>query len=841
MTVEELEILVDASIEPAINKLKKLMPQIKQTVTQAVETANKSMQNINTEQVQGKVRQVVQRMKKHFQDLKKSTENNEISIKINNKEAEKQISQLQKQIDSLNEKISSRQIKLRILQPKLDSISEQPMNKIMPERLENNQQYINLSDKETQLVEELRFYNKQLDEAKIKMSQLRQETENTATTQNKLSSFFSGFKGKIDQAKGSIGNLKGQFNQLPKITQKITNNIKNMGSKLKSGIGHVLKYAGALLGIRAVYNLLRQSASAWLSSQNSGAQQLSANIEYMKYAMGSALAPIIEYVVSLVYTLLKAIQQVAYALTGVNIFAKATASSMKSTAGSAKKAKKEMQGLADIDEIHNIQKDNGSDAGSGSGSPSPSFDLSSMDNTTNSIIDAIKKGDWYGVGAELGNKLNEAMRNIPWDKIKKGARNIASGIADFLNGFIKKTDWTLVGETLAEGINTAIEFLYTFITKFDWKEFGKSLGKFINGLFKKIDWKKVGKTFGEAIKGIFNSIASFLEEVDWADIVKDIEDFIMGVDWKGVAKAIFRAIGAAIGGLASMLVQILFDAATEINKAIDKNIEECGGNVIKGFLKGIKDNFVQPAKWIYDNIFIPFIEGFKKAFGIHSPSKVMEQQGKYVIDGFKNGLKGIWNSVKDIISNLAKNMKTKFTDAKNKVVDVFKSMKTKIKDIFQGIWNNIKNVINSILGGIEKMANGVVRGLNKVIDAMNKLKFKIPDWVPGSMGGKEFGFNIGTIGEISIPRLAKGGVLYDDTIIRAGEYSNARRNPEIIAPQNIMADTFEKVLSKYNNGNSSIYGEAELKVNGKTLARATIFDFNNEAKRLGYKPILQRG
>ena len=34
----------------------------------------------------------------------------------------------------------------------------------------------------------------------------------------------------------------------------------------------------------------------------------------------------------------------------------------------------------------------------------------------------------------------------------------------------------------------------------------------------------------------------------------------------------------------------------------------------------------------------------------------------------------------------------------------------------------------------------------------------MPDWVP-EIGGKTFGFNISTIGNISIPRLAKGGVV----------------------------------------------------------------------------------
>ena len=61
----------------------------------------------------------------------------------------------------------------------------------------------------------------------------------------------------------------------------------------------------ALFSLRGIYSVLSNCANSWLSSQNAGAKQLSANIEYMKYAMGSALAPVIQFVTNCVYQLLK--------------------------------------------------------------------------------------------------------------------------------------------------------------------------------------------------------------------------------------------------------------------------------------------------------------------------------------------------------------------------------------------------------------------------------------------------------------------------------------------------------------------------------------------------------
>ena len=252
-----------------------------------------------------------------------------------------------------------------------------------------------------------------LDVIKAKMNAIKKEINNTATSQNKLTSFFNDFCSKVKQAVSNTKGISKNLKELPKITNKINFNGLNKG--MKKGIGHVFRYAGALLSLESIYGLLSSSANAWLSSQNAGAQQLNANIEYMKYAMGSALAPVIQFVTNLVYQLMKTVQSVVYALTGVNIFANAGAKAYSNMANSAKKASKESKQLAGVhDEINNIQETNPEGGGSGAGSIRPNFDLSEVEGITSNIIDAIKNGNWYEVGEILGNKLNEAMNNIDW-------------------------------------------------------------------------------------------------------------------------------------------------------------------------------------------------------------------------------------------------------------------------------------------------------------------------------------------------------------------------------------------------------------------------------------------
>lgn len=872
MTVEEIEIIVTAKVEEALKEFQKIVPTIKKQMDQTQNAFSK----INTKEMKNKVQQAVFFIKKKLQEIRKSSANNELAIKVNNKDAQKQISQIQKQIDSLQEKINARKIKLDIITPKLDKMANEPMNKVNPERLENNKQYINLSDKEEVLVKEIQYYNKQLSEAKSKMSQLRQQISQTATTQNKLSSFFEAFKQKIEQVRPSMSSIKNSFKGLPKITQNITNNIKGMGTGLRQGIGNVMKYAMALFSLRSIYSVLSGCANTWLSSQNAGAKQLSANIEYMKYAMGSALAPVIQFVTNLVYQLMKAIQSVAYALTGVNIFAKASASSYANMAGNAKKAKEETKQLAGVhDEINNISDSNNSDSGSG-GTTAPSFDLSKVDN---SIIDVIKNGNWYEVGATIGEKLNDAMNSIPWDKIQNTAKKIGTNIAQFLNGFIATTDWKQVGNTIAQGINTAIYLVQSFVHTFNWSGLGSAVANAINGFFKNTNWGALGDTISTGIKGALNGITTFFKDFDWSFIVQGLIDFCKNIDWNGIVDSMFEMLGSAFASfvnLGMILGEKINEAIDEAGNFFSEKIKECGGNVVEGIFKGIIEALGNLGQWIIDHIFTPFIEGFKNVFGIHSPSTVMAELGTYIIQGLLDGIsslvdsiKRIWenikqtaisifNSVKDNISNIfnntknvasniwnniTSNIRNAVSNIKNGIVQNFQNAYNSIQNIFSnigsffsGVWSRIRNTFsslgtsigNAISGAVKSGINGVISLIERTINSAIRLingGIRLINLIPGVY--------VGSINTLSLPRLAKGGVLTEATTVIAGEYSGAKTNPEIVTPQNIMRDTFEDVLSNYsgNSDDRPIY--LTINVGNQQLGQILLDNLRDKKRRTG--------
>lgn len=153
----------------------------------------------------------------------------------------------------------------------------------------------------------------------------------------------------------------------------------------------------------------------------------------------------------------------------------------------------------------------------------------------------------------------------------------------------------------------------------------------------------------DTIKNIFNGAAEWIEGVDWqnlaSNIVKGISDALAKVDWAGVTQAIARFLGAAIGAVSGFLVGALKDLVSWITDKIyeithnEDGSKKTGEDIALGILNGIIGGFISIGVWIKDNIFTPFINAFKKAFGIASPAKEMEEPGEMIGLGILEGIK----------------------------------------------------------------------------------------------------------------------------------------------------------------------------------------------------------
>lgn len=131
-----------------------------------------------------------------------------------------------------------------------------------------------------------------------------------------------------------------------------------------------------------------------------------------------------------------------------------------------------------------------------------------------------------------------------------------------------------------------------------------------------------------------------------------------------------------------------------------------------------------------------------------------------------------WDTVKEKASEVWQGIKNVWAKASEwfntKVVSPIREL---FSGLGEGISNTFKGAINKIIDGI----NWLIRGLNKI-------KFDLPDWIPG-IGGKSLGINIA-----EIPKLAQGGLVSGPTLAMVGDNRNARVDPEVVTPLSKLQD-----------------------------------------------------
>lgn len=399
-----------------------------------------------------------------------------------------------------------------------------------------------------------------------------------------------------------------------------------------------------------------------------------------------------------------------------------------------------------IDELHVIQpssdsgdstnQDSGSDKYTGP-SPSAMFETSSIDKNVSDfakkVKDAWKKADFTEIGSIIGTKLKNSLDGIDWNPIQETAEKIGKSFGTFINGFVEvdglgesigntigeafntgldlansfldNTKWDEVGKFIGDGANGAVNTVnWTgighFIAQkwnaifatigeaartFDWSNFGKSLSDSLNQFISDFNWSENGARLGDLVKGLFDTLIQFLENTNWQELGNGIADFIGSIDWSGILTRLAEGIGAALGGLAALLWGLIEDAwKTTVNWWKDTAFED-GHFTIEGLFKGIADALSNIGTWIIDHIFTPFITGFKEAFGIHSPSTVMAEQGGYIMGGLLNGVTDKLQSVLDFFGDLKDKIVDKFSDVGEWFGDKFGAARKAVTDNFSDI------------------------------------------------------------------------------------------------------------------------------------------------------------
>lgn len=716
---------------------------------------------------------------------------------------------------------------------------------------------------------DIEMVRNKLEELRLKQEQVSQ----TANTQPARTQ-FTVLKEVIARVGKAAGNAflnviklagKGILNGVKKLgnsIKKMASSMLSFGKNTKGAHGSMLKMLGTSILFSSVFRAISglingfkegiKNLVQYSDEANNSMSSLKSAMTQLKNSLATAFMPLITIVtpalVSFINTLSKALTIVGAffsALSGKGTYTKAVAvqedyaESLNGTSKAADKAKKSVNSyFSGLDEIRTFTAEQNKDEEKTDGqtaiSPTDMFTEESIPTSITDFANKIKEivenlknyfknQDWEGLGEYLANGVNSALQFLynvlNWENVKEKIVPFIQGFTTTFNSFVDNIDWDLLGRTIGTGINTLINILYEFITGIDWKNLGIKFGEGLNGLVSEIDWSKAGETLGEAVKGLLDLIIGFLEETDWQQIGKAVADFLGGIDWSGIASRLFEGLGAALGGLTAFIWGLIQDAWGAVVDWWHEVAFEDGKFTLTGLLDGIWEVAKNIGKWLMENVVNPFINGFKKAFGIHSPSTVMAEMGNFIMQGLINGVKELFGDFEQIFENI-----------KNTVINVFTTVKNKVISIWNGIIGGIKKAINGIIKVINGMISGITDGINGMINALNALKFDVPDWIP-LIGGKTFGLNIGNVSAPQIPYLATGAVIPPNAPFMA-VLGDQKRGTNIEAPLDTIKQAVREVVGNGGGGQYAFTAQ----INRRTLFEEMIDEAKLRQSTSGRNP-----
>lgn len=321
--------------------------------------------------------------------------------------------------------------------------------------------------------------------------------------------------------------------------------------------------------------------------------------------------------------------------------------------------------------------------------------------------------------------------------------------------------WDVISEFLEEFFTKTVPGLWNDFTS--WlKNIPKQLEKFFKSLPGKIsawfdelwkpiqnyDWNGLGYNIGQWFGNAWKTAVAFVT----VTIPKWFEDII-----ESVKTTLTKFFTVTLPTFFTQTIPNVVSKIGEFFKALPgkiynafvsakQSIVDIGSAIIDGIFEGLK-SIGQAIKDFVDG----FVQGFKDALGIHSPSTVFKAIGEDIVAGLLQGIEGftnMMNTVKEWGASVIEWF-TKGEDGKN-IVDHFKEIGGNIiggfKDKISTTYTNVKTSVttwaskvkewftNSSFGGINResfatFANNTIEGFKtKVSTAYTNVKTSITTW-----------------------------------------------------------------------------------------------------------------
>lgn len=708
--------------------------------------------------------------------------------------------------------------------------------------------------------------NARIEQQRVKLSQLREEYSTcfNPTRKNKLqeqilkteaninkliaTSDKLGFKlndldAKFAKASNSAKSTSNSINAIDSAAKKATNSFKLFGNSTnktnralgqhRSNIGIIVR---SMFTWGIVFPLVLRGLTALATAIGQGLmtnQQFANSFNQIKTNMMVAFTPILQAILPALNTLMAALAKATtYIASFISaIFGKTYQQSYQATqqlidakvamgayGDSAKKAAKDVKGLAAIDEINTLGATNANIAGGGANNKipqlvAPPVDTSAVDSAMKGLVDRIKS---YFSDISFTPLIN-SFKNLK-SSITPIVNNLGKSLKWFMDKILKPfTKWT-IEDALPAFLNllsSALKVLNPILEVF------MDLGAWLWGEF----LQPIASWTGGVIVDVLNGVADGLSKVgDWINENKPIVEifaivvgsFALAWGLVNAALAIWNGVGVIAAGVTTALgvafefatskvglIILVIGAVIAIGVLLYKHWDVVKAKAIEVW-DSIKEKFNQFKEWL-GNV---FATDWSQKFGFLGD----------ILNAFLAITRGIFDSIKRIFGGIIDFIVGVFTGN-------WKRAWQGVQDIFGGIMNGLQALVKAPLNGVIGLINAAISGLNKI-----KLpSIDIPFF--GTVGG--WGFNIG-----KIPYLAKGGIIDNPTLAMVGEAGKEAVVPLENNTQglDLLADKLLERLGGLNTPNresSQQPVQINLIYQGTKLAEMLIKDINKLNRAAG--------
>lgn len=516
--------------------------------------------------------------------------------------------------------------------------------------------------------------------------------------------------------------------------KKVNKETRKVGDSAKHGIAGFGKMQLMMMGIMFATRAISAATQEYMAVNT----KLEGQMNTLKALWGQVLGPAIEWVINLLMKAVSAVNEFVVALTGINFVARANEAALKKQAKATGSAAKAAQ-LAGFDEQTKL-----SDASSGSNNPVTLLEesLSNMPAFMEKMKEQILAGDWYGAGKTAGEALMDGIDSVDWYSVGSKIGEVIGGAAAFAVGFVLNIDPMTIFTSAAELVAGLFDSISKVIQEMDWIDIGKQLLDLL--LFALIMSQPIGQILAVMLTPEGTALAKSASE-------------LIG--------SIIGALAAAIVGMGQRVGELALELWTTLKTYFDDYVDWEGTpeDIIQGLWDGIVDALKNAGQWIYDNIWVPFRDGFKEAFDIHSPSGKMKEFGGNIISGLFLGITNgiskiklacqtIWTTIKNAFSSVGDWFKTTFSDAWQKVKDVFSKGGKIFDGIKEGIASTFKTIVNGLIDGINRVIRVPFNAINGMLNTIRGIT------VLGVSPFKGL-WSYNPLSVPEIPKLALGGIV----------------------------------------------------------------------------------